>query len=67
MFQLFSKSQLQRVLRDLRKEGYHVVKLDYGYSVYMSALPGDTRVLKAMVGTRGYLVKYDPELLTAAV
>ena len=63
---LFTKTGLQHLLRDLRKEGYHVEKLNSGYAVYLSELAGDQRVLLAMVGTRGYLVRYDQELLTVA-
>lgn len=67
MTQLFSKKQTQAVIKGLRHEGYHVVKDDYGYNVYMSALPGDKRVLTAMVGSRGYLVRYEDTLLTPSV
>lgn len=66
MTQLFSKSQTQRVLRDLRREGYTVKKEGGIYNVYISNLPGDRRVFTAMPGTRGYLVRYDPALLTPA-
>jgi hypothetical protein len=65
--QLFSKKQTQRVIRDLKHEGYTVKKDSGGlYNVYVSNLPGDKRVLVAMPGTRGYLVRYDEELLTPA-
>lgn len=64
--QLFSKKQTQRVLRDLKREGYTVKKESGIYNVYISNLPGDRRVFMAMPGTGGYLVRYDEELLTPA-
>lgn len=64
---LFTKVALQRLLKQLRHEGFYVEKLNSGYAVYMSKLAGDRRVLLAMVGSRGYLVRYDQELLTEAI
>lgn len=64
--QIFSKKQTQRVLKDLKHEGYTVKKESGMYSVYVSNLLGDKRVFVAMPGTRGYLVRYDEELLTPA-
>lgn len=65
MTQLFSKKQTQRVLKDLKHEGYTVKKDGRGmYEVFLSNLPGDKRVLVAMPGSRGYLVRYENELLT---
>lgn len=62
---LFTKTSLQRLLRDLRQEGYTVKKENGGlYNVYVSNLPGDRRVMVGMPGSRGYLVRYEDELLT---
>lgn len=62
---IFSKPQLQQVLRDLRKAGYTVIKGHGMYKVFVYEESGDA-VLEAMPGTRGYLVRYEPQLFTEA-
>lgn len=56
---LFTKPLLQEVLKGLRAAGYEVSKVHAGYEVKLDG----TIVLKAMNGTRGYLVRYDSQLL----
>lgn len=64
--QLFSKPQLQQVLKDLRKAGYIVNKEPGRYLVYIDDRPMGKPVLVAMNGQRGYLVRYEEQLLTPA-
>jgi len=62
--QLFAKQQLQQVLKDLRKAGYTVVASNGRYDAFIDS--GDeTPVLTALNGSRAYLVRYNPLLLTA--
>jgi hypothetical protein len=63
--QVFPKKSLQDVLKQARKQGgYDVVKGDGSYEIYAD----DNReelVLRALVGSAGYLVTYTEELLGA--
>lgn len=63
---LFTKPQLQQVLRDLRKAGYTVTLENGKYEVFIDGGVNDTPVLVALNGSRGYLVRYDARLLTEA-
>lgn len=60
---LFSKPQTQQVIKNLRRSGYIVEKTPSG--IYECKLFNEL-LFAAMPGTRGYLVRYDPQLLTAA-
>jgi len=53
---VLSKPVFQMVLRELRKTGHKVTKLSAGYVVHDGQ---GVQKLKAMQGTRGYLVRYD--------
>jgi hypothetical protein len=59
--QMWTKPYLQMALKELRKSGYKVERLDHGYTVIM---PDEPRmvVLKALTGSRGYLVSFDQKL-----
>lgn len=63
---LFTKTQLQQVLRDLRKAGYIVTLENNKYEVFIDGGINDTPVLVALRGNRGFLVRYDARLLTEA-
>jgi len=64
--QVFAKRTLQQVLKSLRAEDFHVVKVDDGvYYAYLDSTE-DTLVLRALNGTRGYLVTYTEKLLQEA-
>lgn len=58
--QIFSKVQTQKVIRDLRKAGYEVERKTNGYECHLDG----ALIFAAMVGSRGYLVRYDERLLT---
>lgn len=60
---LFTKPQLQKVLHDLRKTGYTVIKGNDMYKVF--AYEGSVDPVLIATG-HGYLVRYDPRLLTPA-
>ena len=57
---IWTKQQTQATIKALRAEGYDVDKMPSGYSVVV----GDTTIFKAMIGTRGYLVRYDENLFS---
>jgi 1-deoxy-D-xylulose 5-phosphate reductoisomerase len=62
--QVFRKKSLQDVLKQARQGGYDVVKGEGSYEIYSD----DNReelVLRALVGSAGYLVTYTEELLGA--
>ena len=62
--QVFPKKSLQDVLKQARQGGYDVVKGEGTYEIYAD----DNReelVLRALVGSAGYLVTYTEELLGA--
>lgn len=59
---VFSKPQTQQVIKDMRSAGYTVDKLDGGYECKLYG----NLIFKAMIGNRGYLIRYDAQLLTAA-
>ena len=63
--QLFGKRPLQDVLKQLRALEYTVEKGDNKYEVYVDDTKS-TLVLRALNGTRGYLVTYTEELLQEA-
>jgi hypothetical protein len=58
---VFSKPQTQQVIKDLRAAGYNVNQKSQGF--YECHLDGNL-IFAAMVGNRGYLVRYDAKLLT---
>lgn len=55
---IIAKKEFQTILRDLRQANFIVTKLRSGYSVVF----GNTEVLRAMQGTRNYLVRFDNKL-----
>jgi hypothetical protein len=61
--QVFPKKSLQDVLKQARQGGYDVVKGDGTYEIY--ADDNREEVLRALVGSAGYLVTYTEELLGA--
>jgi hypothetical protein len=59
---MWTKKETQQTLKALRKAGYAVAKDDGMYTV---TIPGDDSgksYLTAMIGTRGYLIRYEPSL-----
>ena len=68
---VWSKRQTQQTIRDMRRAGYNVGKLSDGFYKILDD-NGDVwsrdgvDLFCAMVGTRGYLVSYHPELFSAA-
>ena len=63
--QLFGKRPLQDVLKQLRALEYTVEKGFDKYEVYVDDTKS-TLVLRALYGSRGYLVTYTEELLQEA-
>ena len=69
--QIISKPNMQRILKDLRQQSFcDVQKISNGY-VVKAAMNGKTIrkgdvLLKAMIGTNGYLVRSEPGLLNIA-
>lgn len=55
---IWTKAQTQATIKALRGAGYEVKKLDSGYSMILD----NVELFKAMIGTRGYLVRYDSNL-----
>ena len=63
---IVSKRNFQSLLGKFRKdEKFVVTKLDAGYTVhFLSDKEAEARlVIKAMIGTNGYLTRYDTKLL----
>jgi len=58
---ILAKRAMQVTLRDLRYNGFLVTKLNAGYQA--TGANGEL-VLRAMRGHTGYLVRYNPEVLT---
>lgn len=50
---VWPKRDFQAMLRSVKKQGLDITKLDAGYTVHAGAV----LVIKAMKGTRGYLVR----------
>lgn len=59
---IMSKAQTQQIIKDLRAAGYPVRKVSDGH--YRLALKSGRELFEALIGTRAYLVRFDPELLT---
>ncbi len=59
---LFSKKQTQQVVKDLRHAGYNVKRIPSGYACVFEK----EVIFKAMIGSRGYLVRYNDRLLQEA-
>mgnify|MGYP003632724465 CR=1 FL=1 len=57
---LISKPNTQAMIKALRSAGLTVDKLSAGYECKQ----GDTLLFKAMNGSRGYLVRMQPNLFT---
>ena len=57
---IWNKQQTQATIKALRAGGYEVAKMPSGYSIVI----GDTTIFKAMVGSNGYLVRYDENLFS---
>jgi len=66
---MWTKSQTQSTIKDLRKAGYTVENRGGRYKI-IDPETGDVAkkngksLFTALVGTRGYLVIYHPDLLT---
>lgn len=61
---LFTKPQTQQVIKDLRSAGYEVTKDKFGK--YDCQTDSGKKLFVAMPGSRGYLVRYDSQLLQEA-
>lgn len=57
---LFNKPRTQRLIRNLRSVGWPVEKTNSG--IYELKVQ-DKLLFAAMPGTRGYLVRFDPDFL----
>ena len=55
---LMAKKDFQQLRNDFKAQGFPVLKIDSGYILHL----GDTLLLKAMNGSRGYLVRYKADL-----
>lgn len=55
---VWNKPQTQQIIKMLRDAGVNVEKIENGYQAYA----GEHLIFKAMVGTRGYLVRYAEKL-----
>ena len=55
---IWTKAQTQSTIKVLRNAGLIVEKLNSGYESKVN----DKLVFKAMIGTNGYLVRYDENL-----
>lgn len=55
---IWSKPVTQKVIKSLRMQGVTVEKINGGYVGKI----GTHEVFKAMQGTMGYLVRYEPDL-----
>ena len=63
---IWTKTETQTTIRALRHAGYHVRK-HYGYIYMTDEKDADGQcVFTAMLGRRGYLVRYNPDLFQAA-
>lgn len=67
MIKLFTKPATQKLLKELRQSGYTVTfaKNEYNeneYNVYIDNI-NETPVLRALKGTKNYLVYYNDNLL----
>ena len=61
---MLSKPETQAILKPLRKlEGLTIIKTDSGYTVTNDTT--EELVLRAMIGTRGYLVRFHKEYFNA--
>ena len=56
---VWDKPFTQKILKSLRTAGYTVTKIANGYTA--TATDG-TEVFKAMIGTRGYLIRHEDGL-----
>ena len=55
---IWTKTQTQTTIKQLRKSGYIVSKLNSGYECMLD----DKIIFKAMNGQNGYLVRYEESL-----
>ena len=55
---IWTKTQTQTTIKALRVAGYNVVKIDSGYSLTIN----NEILFKAMLGSNGYLVRYNENL-----
>lgn len=62
MFKLFTKPATQKLLKELRQSGYTVTFAKNEYNVYIDNI-NETPVLRALKGTKNYLVCYNDNLL----
>lgn len=57
---IWTKKQTQATIKSLRAAGYTVLKSDSGYTCEIDGL----QVFCAMIGSHGYLVRYNAELFS---
>jgi hypothetical protein len=57
---IWTKQQTQKTIKALRLAGYAVNKVPNGYESTLD----DNLIFKAMIGTRGYLIRYDANLFS---
>jgi hypothetical protein len=55
---VWSKPVTQQVIKQLRNAGMTVKKINNGYECHV----GNELIFKAMIGTQGYLVRFNPEM-----
>ena len=51
---VMAKSDFQKLRKDFKSQGFNVKKIAGGYELHH----GETLLLKAMAGARGYLVRH---------
>lgn len=62
---IWSKPDTQTFIKRLRAKGYDVAKVNNGYVCHFSPAEGKLDlVFKAMIGSRGYLCRINPEYVT---
>lgn len=59
---VWSKPATQAAIKSLREAGIKVNKIDSGYESFIKT----TLIFRAMVGSRGYLVRYDERIFEKA-
>ena len=60
---IWKKKYTQEVIRELRKAGYQVDRLDAGYQCEFEG----NVIFAAMKGSSGYLVRHHPKLFSEAI
>tara|TARA_R110000823_G_C15518878_1_gene455329 strand:- start:90 stop:299 length:210 start_codon:yes stop_codon:yes gene_type:complete len=64
---IWTKKETQNTIKQLRKSGFNVVKIDYGYQIMNDLgevwIKDKQPLFKAMMGAHGYLIRYHTDLM----